>query len=66
MAPRPGQRLFLPHGTAPGRGAALRESGWVTLAGLAPEDDPAKEARRLGCTHILRGDSVADLDGDEH
>lgn len=65
-APQPGQRLFLPHGTTPGRGAALRESGWVTLAGLAPEDDPVKEARRLRCTHILRGDSVAELDGDEN
>jgi ATP phosphoribosyltransferase regulatory subunit len=44
--------VYLPHGTAPARGEALRAAGWRTLAGLAAEADPAAEARRLGCTHI--------------
>jgi ATP phosphoribosyltransferase regulatory subunit len=33
--------------------AALREQGFITLAGLAPVSDAAAEAHRLGCTHIL-------------
>ncbi len=63
--PRPdnGRTLYLPHGTDAPRGAALRGEGWITVAGLAPEADPAAEARRLGCTHILRDDQVAELGG---
>ncbi len=61
-APANGERLYLPHGTAPGRGTALREQGWITVAGLAAEADPDGEARRLGCTHVLRDDAVAALD----
>ncbi len=52
-------RLYLPHGNT---GAAQRGQGWVTVAGLAPEDDPEAEARRQGCTHILKGDSIVELD----
>jgi ATP phosphoribosyltransferase regulatory subunit len=62
--PDNGRTLYLPHGTNAPRGAALRAEGWITVAGLAPESDPAAEARRLGCTHILRDDEVAEL-GDE-
>jgi hypothetical protein len=28
-----------------------------------PEDDPAAEARRLGCTHLLKDGGVHPLDG---
>ncbi len=45
--------LYLPHGTAEAAAAAMREAGWRALPALAVEDDPAAEARRLGCTHIL-------------
>ena len=61
--PDDGERLYLPHGTAATRGVALRAEGWITVAGLAPESDPVAEARRLGCTHILRDDKAAELGG---
>jgi len=49
---RPGDRIFLPHGTEPAAGAKLRIDGWATLAGLEPASDPGAEGRRLGCTHL--------------
>jgi len=55
VAPPPGASvlLYLPCGTPDGLAADLRAKGWRALPGLAVEDDPAAEARRLGCTHIL-------------
>lgn len=64
--PDNGRSLYLPHGTKAARGAALRGEGWTTVAGLASESDPNAEARRLGCTHILRDDKVAELGGGPH
>jgi len=65
--PENGRMLYLPHGTAAARGDALRGEGWVTVAGLTDESDPAAEARRLGCSHILQDDSVTELgDGSEN
>ena len=48
------RRAYLPWNTPHEQGATLRESGFATLPALADEPDPADEARRLGCTHILR------------
>lgn len=48
-------RLYLPFGTAPEAGRRLREEGWITLAGLAPEADARAEARRLRCSHVFTG-----------
>jgi len=48
------QRAFLPWGTPPGDAAILRADGYATVPALADLPDPAAEARRLGCTHILR------------
>ena len=45
--------LYLPHDTPEAAAAEMRAAGWRALAGLAAEDDPAAEARRLGCSHIL-------------
>lgn len=46
-------RAFLPWGSVPEQGAALRRQGFATVPGL--HDAPAMaEAMRLGCTHILR------------
>ena len=59
--PDNGRSLFLPYGTQAARGAALRGEGWITVAGLASESDPAAGARRLGCTHILRDDDVVEI-----
>ena len=55
---QPGRaRVFLPVGHAAGEGVALREEGFVTVPGLEAGDAEA-EARRLGCSHVLR-DGVA-------
>lgn len=51
------QRVFLPAGTPPEIGRALRAEGWVTLAGLAKEGGAA-EATRLGCTHLFEAGKV--------
>ncbi len=59
--PPPRPRVFVPVGadrTAAGR---LRAEGFATVAALDPVDDPAAEARRLRCTHILRDASAVAL-----
>jgi len=43
------RRLFLPLGTAPELGRALRIGGWVTVAQLEPGDSPAAQL----CSHVL-------------
>jgi ATP phosphoribosyltransferase regulatory subunit len=55
------RRAFLPWNTPRDQGAVLRGSGYATLSALADGPDPADEARRLGCTHILRDGAVVPL-----
>ena len=55
------RRAFLPWNTPREQGAALRNDGYATLSALADGPDPAGEARRLGCTHILRDGAVVPL-----
>ena len=55
--PGPAARVYLPAGTPPEAGRALRAEGWVTLAGLSG-DGGAAEAARLGCGHVLDGGRV--------
>ena len=50
-APR---RVYVPTERPPVDAERLRESGWITIVGLAPTADPESEARRLGCGHLLR------------
>jgi ATP phosphoribosyltransferase regulatory subunit len=57
--PRP--RVFVPPDAAPAATAALRRNGYATVEALAPAADPAAEARRLGCTHILRDGAAAPI-----
>ena len=47
-------RVFVPVGEAHEAAARLREAGYATVAALDPVDDPAAEAARLRCSHILR------------
>jgi len=49
------RRVFVPAGTPPGVGDALRDAGWVTVTGLEPVADEAAEAARLGCGYVLMG-----------
>ena len=58
----PAERLYLPYGTAPDIAAQLRAEGWRTVAGLAPENDPVAEARRLRCSHVFIGGAPTKLE----
>ena len=58
-APTSPRRVYLPHGSSEADGERLRAERWVTVAGLAPADNPEAEARRLGCNYLFRdGDAV--------
>ncbi len=61
-APAAPRRVFLPLGSDPETGRRLRAEGWVTLAGLAAVDDAAAEARRLGCSHLLRDGEISEIE----
>ena len=58
-APRP--RVFVPVGEPFQAAARLRAEGHVTVSALDPVTDPAAEARRLRCTHILRDGAAIPL-----
>ncbi|UCH74752.1 MAG: ATP phosphoribosyltransferase regulatory subunit [Rhodospirillales bacterium] len=64
-ARRDDRRLYLPHGTPAAAGRALRKDGWITVAGLVAEADADIEARRLGCSHVLRDGVAVTLAGHE-
>ena len=56
----PRARVLVPYGASQDVAAALRARGYATVAALAPAPDDAAEARRLGCSHMLRdGEAVA-------
>lgn len=59
--PRRPETVFVPHGAPRDQAAALRRDGRITVAGLTPADDADAEARRMGCTHILRDGNVSAL-----
>jgi ATP phosphoribosyltransferase regulatory subunit len=47
-------RVLVPFGAPQEAAAALRAAGFATVAALEPATDAAGEARRMGCSHILR------------
>jgi ATP phosphoribosyltransferase regulatory subunit len=52
--PKRRKRIYLPPGTTTATAEGLRQEEWDTVAGLGPAPaDAAKEARRLGCSHVL-------------
>ncbi len=61
---RPMARAFVPWDTRQGEAARLRSAGYATVAALAPHGDPAAEAARLACTHILRDGAAVPLEGE--
>jgi ATP phosphoribosyltransferase regulatory subunit len=52
------RRLFLPFETPFAVGQALRDEGWVTVAGLERVADEKLEAGRLACGHLLMAGRV--------
>ena len=54
-------RAYVPFGADRDQAAALRDQGFATVAGLAAVGDAEADARRLGCTHILRGGAAVAL-----
>jgi ATP phosphoribosyltransferase regulatory subunit len=59
----PRRQLLVPPGADAARAAALREEGWVTIAALNPATDWHREARRLGCGHVLEGGAAVVVPG---
>ncbi|MEA2737563.1 MAG: phosphoribosyltransferase regulatory subunit, partial [Acetobacteraceae bacterium] len=52
-------RVFVPFGADRAIVARLRTDGFATVAALAPATDNTAEAKRLGCSHILRAGKAA-------
>ncbi len=55
------QRLYVPIAADQDEAARMRRLGYATIAALTPDGDPASEARRLRCSHILRNGSAVPL-----
>jgi ATP phosphoribosyltransferase regulatory subunit len=51
------ERVFVPE-DAEGAAAQLRGEGHIVIAGLEPVADATAEARRLGCSHVLKDGRV--------
>lgn len=60
--PEDDRRVFLPLGTDTAKAQELRRAGWITIAAL-DASDPAAEARRLFCTHVLVDGDVKPVEG---
>lgn len=56
--PAMAEKLFLPHGTPPATGRALRKKGFRTVQGLTETGDSLQEARKQLCSHWLNIDTV--------
>ena len=56
-------RVLVPFGASQDAAAALRSRGFATVAALAPVPDEDAEARRLECSHVLRGGEAVALAG---
>ncbi|HEX9701446.1 MAG TPA: ATP phosphoribosyltransferase regulatory subunit [Rhodospirillales bacterium] len=51
--PKSPSRVYLPASTPAVQAAKLRAAGWIAVGGLADGAAAEKDARRLGCSHIL-------------
>ncbi|WCL53772.1 ATP phosphoribosyltransferase regulatory subunit [Gimibacter soli] len=60
-APARADLVYVPYEAGHAAAAKLRAEGWRAIQGLTEEADPLKEARRLGCTHVLAGDKVVSV-----
>ena len=60
-APVPTRRLFALLGTPLKEIADHRADGWVVIEALADHSDPAAEARRLGCSHVIQNSVIKNV-----
>jgi ATP phosphoribosyltransferase regulatory subunit len=54
-------RLYLQYGTAPEIAADCRRKNFATIIGLAPAPNPLAEAKRLGCSHFFKNNTIASV-----
>ena len=59
--PKGRSRVYIPAGTPRAWAQAMRVQGFVTVGGLDAGLDGMKEARRLGCRHLLGPDGIIDV-----
>lgn len=57
----PQARIYVPLGAPVDQVEKLRLEGWAAVAGLSTVDDESAEAKRLLCSHVLRGGGVTKL-----
>jgi ATP phosphoribosyltransferase regulatory subunit len=50
--PVPGRKIYVPLGATPAIARRLRREGWITVAALSADADPAAAARAMGCGHV--------------
>jgi ATP phosphoribosyltransferase regulatory subunit len=61
--PRPRPRLYVPYNADQDEARRMRQLGYATIAGLTTTPDERHEAKRLGCTHVLRNGAATPLSG---
>jgi ATP phosphoribosyltransferase regulatory subunit len=60
--PAASPKIYLPFGTPAAEATPLRNEGWITVAGLAPEADVRAEALRMSCSHCWHNGEILTLD----
>ena len=55
------RKVFLPRNTAVEVAAKVRAEGWVAVSALDSAEAAEQEARRLGCTHLLKNGEITEL-----
>ncbi|RAU20459.1 ATP phosphoribosyltransferase regulatory subunit [Paramagnetospirillum kuznetsovii] len=59
--PKAKARVLVPPGTPRATAQAIRDRGFVTVAGLEPDSASTAEAKRLGCGHLLGADGIVEI-----
>ncbi len=57
----PSWSLYVPFGTPRTTVAAWHVKGWRVVAGLVKTSDDGAEAKKLGCSHVLAGDTAREV-----
>ncbi|MCZ6509255.1 MAG: ATP phosphoribosyltransferase regulatory subunit [Alphaproteobacteria bacterium] len=59
--PSVAQKMYVPFGAPAAIAGQLRADDWITVAGLAPEEDARAEALRLSCSHCWHNGEILSL-----